>query len=148
MKAQIRRISQTLFILTGSVAVLLFGLTIGQAYSSLAFFRQITAVSIEWLLILLPSSPWLFIWLMTAAVSFVRWRPSRPVLGAITPLLIWQGWQEISVAMDAWVPTLSWVTLIRLQGAMQLTLAALALMGLVIWWLERRIDRVNPETPE
>ena len=141
MELEVTRISQTLFVITGIVALILFGLTIGQAYSNVSFFQQVTSRYMQWLLILLPSSPWLFIWLVTAVVSFGRWRPYRPVLAAITPVLIWQGWQALSVAMDAWVPRVSWMTLLRLQGAMELALATLGLIGLAIWWVERHADK-------
>lgn len=132
------RISQGLFTATGVIALVLLAITMWVGLQSLWYFRHIMPHVSTWIMLLLPNSLWVFLWSATAAISFTRWRPFRLWLAAFSPLILWQGLQALRARVDLLVPIGPIVALTRLQGALELLLTGLALVGLVVWWLERR----------
>ena len=131
----IDRFSRLVYSAFAILGLLLLAATTGVALSGTTLFRHMNPVA-GWIMVLLPSSPWLLFWVVTAVAGFSRWRSMRFILAASSPLLIWQGLNGLGCGSDAWVVLSSILFWTRIQGALQLALGVVGLAGLVAWRLE------------
>ena len=130
------RFSRVLYRSFAVLSILLLVATTGVALSGTTLFRNWNPVA-GWVMVLLPSSPWLLFWVVTAIAGFSRWESMRFILAVASPLLIWQGLKGLGCGSDDWVP-LSIIFWTRIQGALQLALALAGLASLAAWRLEVR----------
>ena len=119
------------------LGILLLVATAGVALSGTTLFRNRNLLA-GWVMVLLPSSPWLLLWVVTAVAGFSRWGSMRFILAVSSPLLIWQGLKGLECGSDEWLPLSSFFFWTRVQGALQLALAVAGLVSLVAWRLEVR----------
>ena len=131
------RFSRVLYGAFAVLGILLLVASAGVALAGTTLFRDWNPVT-GWILVLLPSSPWLLFWVVTAVAGFSRWGSMRFILAASSPLLIWQGIEGLGSGSDQWVLLSSITFWTRVQGALQLALALAGLASLVAWRLEVR----------
>ena len=117
------------------LGLLLLAATGGVALTGTSLFRHLNPLA-GWVMVLLPSSPWLLFWAATAAAGFSRWGPMRFILAASSPLLIWQGLKGLGCGSDQWVPMGGVLFWTRVQGGLELALALASMASIVIWRLE------------
>ena len=124
----------------------LFAATVALALASTSSLRHRSPAA-GWVMVLLPSSPWLLFWLVTTVAGFSRWGSMRFVLAGASPLLIWQGLRNLAYISDAWVPLKAVVFWTRTQGALELLLALAGLASLVSWGVDMWRAARGPQAP-
>jgi hypothetical protein len=142
VKINLPRIKTILYIAYGVLGLLLLITTAGVALSGTSLFRLINPVA-GWVMVLLPSSPWMLLWFTVTVGGFSRWGRIRLLMAALSPILLWQGICSLSQTVDSWVPLPADHIWQGVRGVLEILLAIAGALGLVSWLLDRRA-RAHP----
>lgn len=135
------RASDLLFRTITALSIALFLTRIAIALSTSTEFHRFYGGNV-WPMVLIPSSPWLLLWLVTGVAGWSRWSAIRFVLAGASPLFIWQAIDALGspVARSLTHNEALWT---YLDAILQLMLAMAGLASVVVWWLGTRVRKAS-----